>query len=186
MKISLATLNAIDIYRDKNEEIKTMTYMNQCVLADIYNQVNDYYRNSSLPLFNENFINKVSKYLAEKDKSLKMNLTLLREQIEEIFFSCKAKIRIKKIIFQGLDFWGYEVVFSIVGRAESFAIQIPFIDNMSIEKFKNENFGKMTTLYCLKDSDKIAMWSPLLTSYDTKELGDSILEYANNENKGDE
>lgn len=177
MNVNTKVIDAIDTYYDTNKKIKTMTYVNQCVLSDIYDRVQNYYNGSSLLLFREEFISKVSEYLVDKDKTLKPNYNVLTEQIEDVFFSCKMKIKIKNIVFQGLDSWGYEVKFSVNNSKTDFALKIPLIENMNMDKFLIEDFGKMTSLYCSNKNSNIDFWNILLTSYNTKELGDSILQF---------
>lgn len=177
MTINPTVINAIQTYHDVNKQIKTMTYVNECVVTDIFNRVTNYYTGSALLLFKEDFILKVGEYLTTKEKNLKPNLILLTKQIEDIFFLGDAKVKLKGITFLGLSAWGYQVTFTVDKLKTIFALKIPFMDNMNLRTFISEDFGKMTSLYCLSDTSSVINWQSLECSYDTQILGDSILQF---------
>lgn len=176
MEISKTVFDGINIYNDTKQKIKTLQYTNDCVLEDIYKRVKDYYNGSALITFREDFVNKVSEYLYKKDKSLKIQKTLMEEQIADVFFSNKAKIKINSIVFQGYDSWAYDVMFTVNGGKEVFALRIPMMNNMSLECFMREAFGIMKALYQSKKTKSVTNWKYLVESYNTKELGDAILQ----------
>lgn len=174
MEISKTVFDGINIYNDTKQKIKTLQYTNDCVLEDIYKRVKDYYNGSALFTFREDFANKVSEYLYKKDKSLKCQKTLMEEQIADVFFSNKVKIKINSIVFQGLNSWAYDVMFTVNGGKEVFALRIPMMNNMSVECFMRENFGIMKALYQSEKTKSLTNWKYLVESYNTKELGDAI------------
>lgn len=177
MEISKTVFDGINIYNDTKQKIKTLQYTNDCVLEDIYKRVKDYYNDSALLTFREDFVNKVSEYLYKKDKSLKVQKSLMEKQIADVFFSNKAKIKINNIVFQGYDSWTYDVMFTVNDGKEVFALRVPMMNNMSLECFtREENFGIMKALYQSKKTKRLTNWKYLVESYNTKELGDAILQ----------
>lgn len=159
---------AKEYYQKTKGEKETANYACNIALINFINTINNY---ASIWEFLDGHIKEAQKEIYEKKKGKKVNLDYLNSKIQEELFSNKYEIKIKDIITQGYDGYGYSFRFTI--EDNTYALDIPIRRRLTANNFEYAYEGQIAFLRQSSPS----CWEVVARDYENDKLAEKIKEY---------